>query len=365
MDHNKIIHNDMHRLNLSAVIYGSYTKKEVLRDLVYNTYSNSSIETATNLKVFIDINSVIHALYSENNRIDFNNITDVSAGIINMCAHYRSFFRTLGVDTRFFLINSLNICDINQKFVANYNGEFLRKVSVCNTLNMINNNMSLLKVLCPYLPGIYYVDSEANYETAVIMAHIIEKINDGNPNLIISHDTYPLQLTALYPWTSYLYPSKYHSQDVSWMLPINEKYTYRDEFWTKIAARRNMNLDILKRISPINYSLFMACVAYKERNMPGVIAPIKAVKLIESIVGDADIKVLPNQILDNPEISNQYPVGIIDSRYKALDVQYILPFYNNSPEAKQLQFLDLDDAPTVNNIASKYYANNPLDLLKL
>ena len=363
--HDEIIHSDMYTVNLSAIIYGAYTRKEVLYDLVYNTYSNSSIAESTDLNVFIDINSVIHALYSENNRVLFTNITDISSGLINMCAHYRSFFRELGVHTKFFLINSLNICNINRKFVADYNGDFLRKTAISNLSGVINNNMQLLKVLCPYLPGIYFIDTHENYEAAVIMAHLIEILNDGHPNLIISHDTYPLQLTALYPWTSYLYPSKYKGADVSWMLPINEKPGYRETFWNTIAQHRKVNPELLKRISPINYSLLNACISYKERNMKGILTTVKAVELIEAIVGGADIKVQPSQLLDNPEIISKYPVGAIESRYKALDISYMLPFYRNSPEAKNIQLLDLDDSATVNKISSKYYSNNPLDLLRL
>ena len=93
MEHNKII--NQYQINLASAIYGSYVKKAVLTDLVYNTYSNSSIAEATELNIFIDLNSVMHPLYSEHNRILFENITDLSSGIINMCAHYRSFFREL------------------------------------------------------------------------------------------------------------------------------------------------------------------------------------------------------------------------------------------------------------------------------
>ena len=206
--------DDNVKISIANVIYGAYTRHEVLRKLVYETYGNSSIAEATKLNVFVDINSIIHALYSEHNRIVFDNITDISSLIINLCAHYRVFFRNLGVDTRFFLINSLNTCDINCKFIAEYNYNFKRKVQVTQTTGIINNNMMLLKILCPYLPAIYYIDTEQQFEVSVIIAHIIEMLNDPNPNLIISKDMYPLQLVTKYKWTSYLCPKKYHGEDV-------------------------------------------------------------------------------------------------------------------------------------------------------
>lgn len=357
-------HDDYVKLNLANVIYGGYTKHEVLRDLVYKTYGNSSIANATKLNVFVDLNSILHALYSEHNRIIFDNITDVSAGIINLCAHYRGFFRQLGVDTRFFLINSLNTCDIYSKFVSEYNAIFKRKTQVCQTMNIINNNMSLLKILCPYLPAIYYVDSVNNFEVSVIIAHIIEMLNDPNPNLIISKDFYPLQLVTKYKWTSYLCPVKSPYGDTSWMLPINEKPNFREEFWKVIASIRNCSYKLLSTMSPVNYTLYTCMTKAPERNLRPLIANNRARDLITGMVGSEDIKIQMSQVLNNPDLSS-YPIMMIDSRYKVIDIDYMLHIYRNNPESKQLQFIDLEDISTVNTIVAKYYANNPIELQKL
>ena len=69
--------------------------------------------------------------------------------------------------------------------------------------------------------------------------------------------------------------------------------------------------------------------------------------------------------MNDPEIINNYNVAEISSRYNAVDIQYALPFYKASPEAKQIKLLDLQDNATVNRIAAKYYQNNPLDLTRL
>ena len=358
------------KLNLSNIIYGAYTRHDVLRNLVYQTYGNSSIAEATKLNIFVDLNSILHGLYSEYNRIIFDNITDISAGIINLCAHYRSFFRFIGVDTRFFLINSLNTCDINTKFVAEYNAEFKRKSQITNTKKIIDNNMSLLKILCPYLPAIYYVESEQNFETAVIIAHIIEQLNDPNPNLIISRDFYPIQLVTKYRWTSYLCPKKALHRiegmvaDTSWMLPINEKANFKEEFWKTISTIRNCSYNILSTMSPINYSLFTSMTKVPERNLKPLVQNNKARDLICSLVGSEDVKIQLSQVINNPNFNN-YPLAQIDARYKVVDIDYMLSIYRNSPESKQLQFVDLEDVATVNRIAAKYYVNNPLELQKL
>ena len=323
--HDKNI-SDIRKLNLAQVIYGGYVKLDRLKDLVFQTYGNSSIEYATKLNIFIDLTSILHPLYSEHNRIVSDYITDLSAGIINMCAHYRSYFRTLSVDTKFYLINSYNCADLNRKFIANYNAEFMRKVQVTNTKKLIDGNIDLLRVLCPYLPGIYLIESMEQYETAVIIAHLIEIINDGNPNLVISHDLYPLQL---------------------------------------VAKIRKINVQPLLEISPLNYALFSAMTKCPERTLNGICAPITAKNFISTLVGSQDIKVNASQFMNNTELASKFTVAEIAARYNAVDIQYALPFYKASPEAMNIKFLDLKDDAAVNRITSKYYQNNPIDLMRL
>ena len=367
--HDQII-NDSYTFNLNIVMFGAYVKLDRLSCLVFDTYGNSSIAQATKLNIFVDINSIIHPLYSKNNRVIVENATDISSNIINLCGHYRNFFRSqLQVDTRFFLINSNNTCDINRKFVAEYNIDFMDKVNTTQTIKLISNNMKLLQILCPYLPAIYYVESDQQFETAVIIANIIETLNDGNPNLIISHDLYPLQLCTEYKWTSYLYPKKHRignlSDDLSWMIPVNDKETYREVFWYNYCNQRKANLDLFMRISPINYPLVMCLAGIPERGIKRIMQNATIVKFIESIVGGEDIKITTSQLSHDSDMAAQYSIGLVEARYKAVDVGYMLPFYKASPEAANLSLLDLNDPGTVNKIVSKYYANNPIDLQKL
>ena len=372
--HSEIINQDLYTRNVNQYIGTSYTRLVTLRELVYNTYGNSSIQDATKLNIFIDLFSVIRGLYSEHHRVIIDNVTDISAGIINLCAHYRGFFRSqLGVDTRIFLINSTNTCDINRKYIGTYNSEFIRKMEAAQTVKMIDNNMKLLKILCPYLPAIYYIDSIQQFESSVIIAYLIEMLNDNNPNLIISHDMYPLQLCAQYKWTSYLYPSKGRDVnkeliDTSWMIPVNDKPNFKEYFWNEYCKLRQgtkQGFESLCKIDPINYPLLISICNFPERKLPTIASQPLAIKFIYSLVGSEKIKISSSLFMNDPDLSTRFPVALIDARYKAMDVQYMLPFYRNSPESSAIQLLDLDDPAAVNNIAAKYYANNPLDLQKL
>lgn len=371
--HNEIIKGDLYLRSANQLIGSSYTRLETLNGLIYNTYGNSSIANATKLNIFLDLSSILHPLYSEHNRVIIENVTDISSTIINMCGHYRDFFRSnLGVDTRIFIIDTTNTCKINIKFVGEYNSEIIRKMQICSTTKLIRNNMKLLEILCPYLPAIYYINSPEGYEASVIIASIIERLNDPNPNLIISHDMYPMQLCAQYKWTSYLYPKKSRLDgnivDSSWMIPVNDKPGFREEFWRQYCITKKYSqgtYEALCKISPINYPLLISMYPFLERSLKAVVSNSAAIKFIYSIVGEEDIKIQPIQFMNNPDLVSKYPVAIIESRLKAMDVQYMLPLYMNSPECNNFKMIDLDDISSVNNICAKYYANNPIDLQKL
>ena len=119
-----------YKTSVDNIIYGSFVKNEVLDRIVYEAFSDTSIASATELNVFIDIYSVLHQAFSEHYRVEYTNYTDITSCLINMCAHYRAFFRRLRVHTKFYLVFSTNTCEINRKFIAGYNETFLRKVNI-------------------------------------------------------------------------------------------------------------------------------------------------------------------------------------------------------------------------------------------
>ena len=351
---------------VEAIIYGSFVKMNKLQQLTINTFSNTSIAEATELNIFIDLYSVLKQFYSESHRTNITDYTAITSGLINMCSHYRSFFKQLSVKTNFYLIQSFNTCDINMKFVAGYNKTFLAKSQIPLFNKLANDNFELLELLCPYLPDIHFVKSVRNYESAVIIANIIETLNDGLPNLIISKDLYPLQLCFQYPYTSYLYPIKRRTgSDESIMIPISEKPSFRYEFWNLVASHRSIDVNKFNNISPVNFALFMAMNRFNERDINSLSNVSTSINIIKSIVGEEDIKIIPQQLYENNDVFSKLPVSIIESRMKALDVQFMLPYYKSDPESKSYKFINLRDDSAINMINSKFFANNPLDLAKL
>lgn len=353
-------------VSIENIIYGSFVKYDRLQQQVFNTFSNTSIASATNLNIFIDLYSVLKSLFSEHYRTDVSDYTAITTGVINMCSHYRAFFKRLSVQTKFYLIFSFNTCDINRKFVANYNEDFYRKSQIKLFNDLAMNNFDLLDLLCPYLPDIFFIKSPRNFESSIVIANLIETINDGNPNLIISKDIYPLQLCYLYPYTSYLYPIKRKGGiDESIMIPISEKNTFRYEFWNLISRIRKFDVNSIVDVSPVNYPLFCALNRFPERMIQGLMNVVGIRNMIVNLVGNNDVKIILQQLYEDQSISSKLQVSLVESRLKALDIQYIYPYYKNDPESKCIQFQNLHDDATVNMINSKFFSHNPIDINKL
>jgi hypothetical protein len=354
--------------NIESIVFTNAVKKDRMRELINYAFVGSK---ATKINVYIDLYPIIRSMYADSYQVVVDDYIGLSAYLINLCGHYRSFFKYFyRVDTVFYLVMGKNCPGINNQLVPNYNAVMNNRLMgpIRSAMDEISNtNIGILNILCPYLPDIHFIRSIRNYEVAVIIADIIEKLNDGQPNLIISKDLYPLQLCYMYPYTSYLYPRKTRTEgDMSIMVPILEKtQEFRYQFWNIVAERRKIKVDSLLNINPVNFTLYSAMTRFPERNvLPITRTQAEAVKFILKLGGDR-LPVLPSQLDYDQEISMAIPTSIVQARYKALDVQYILQFYREDVECRDIKIQNLDDNGTIANINAKYFGNNPIDINRL
>lgn len=344
-------------------IRGSYVKYDRLAQITYETYGGSSIAQATELNIYIDLYSILHSIFSESGQTLVNNYTDITSTVINMVGHYREFFKRMQVKTKFFLIFSYNTCDINRKFVAEYNEVFREKSEIKKYRKIADDNFNLMNILCPYLPDVFFIKSIRNYEVGVIMSHLIDKYGQGIPNLIISRDIYPIQLCAMHPYTSYLRPVKNKDGDQSVMISINEKPSFRYDFWKFVADFRKIGINSLDNISPLNFSLAMALNKFPERNIKDHICMIQtAIKLVWNMIQDNEVKILPSQLYSNEYMVQNIPVSKVESRMNALDIGFMRSYYDNDPESKSIKLDNLRDDGAVNSINAKFFRENPINL---
>lgn len=354
-------------ISAENIIYSSFVKYDRLQKITYETFSNTAIANARELHVFIDLYSALRSIFSEHYRTDISDYTSITTGIINMCSHYREFYRRIGVKTTFYIIGSINTCDINRKFVAEYNHTFYEKSQIEIFATFVQNNFDLLEILCPYLPDIHFIKSPRNYEVSVIVGHLIELLGVGNyPNLIISRDLYTIQLTYKYPFTSILFPFKVRGVgDQSIMIPLMEKPSYKEDFWNLVKSIRKWNGYDFSKASPCNFSILCAMCRTPERELPAIVDIRAGLKIIERLSGGNDLRINPTMLYQDIEISSKIPVAQVEARLKTLDIDYMLPYYRSDPESSVIKFQNLNDVGAINTINARFFANNPIDLNRL
>ena len=343
-----------------------FVKYNRLDKLIRYAFANSN---ANEVDLFIDLYGLYKSVFSRNYITSVSDYTSFTSTLVNMCGHYRSYFKMLGVSTRIFVVSSFNIPEINCKFVAGYNKTFQEKLKNKLISDMIDQNIQLMEILFPYLPDIHFVKSE--FESAVVIHNIINKeINSGRkvPNIIISTDLYPVQLTYLWDDTVFIRPKKSYGEDDSDIICPKSHPEHELSFW-RIICHDKEEFSLKQNsvsITSTNFVLLSALNRFPDRNFKAIMNFNKANKLITFLTNGTDIKIKPDILngLDTDLIEG-VPLALVESRYKALDVEYQNILYNASPEPLTLEFINLSDTDAIQLINDTYFSNNPIEIYKL
>ena len=357
--------NDNNTIPIELFIARYFVKYKRLDQLIQFAFSGSS---ATSVDIFIDIYGIYRGIFSRSYISNISDYTSFTSSLINMCGHYRAYFKSIGVSTRIFLISSYNIPEVSCKFVSGYNKIFKDKMMNKLVFDMVEQNIQLLEILCPYLPDIHFVKTD--FESSVAIYNIIKKEKSSGrdvPNVIISSDPFPIQLTTLVNDTVFIRPKKNMGEDISEIVcPISHVH-HQNSFWSIICQEKDdfaLNESSVS-ISSRNYALLAALNRFQDRNIKCIVNFSKANKILSSI-GGFDSIITPD-MLDkaDPALIEGLPLQIIDSRYKALSIPYQDIIYNESVEPMLLNFENLSDNNAIQLINDKYFSNNPIDIFKL
>ena len=133
------------KYTLEQLLTGHFIKYNRLSELIGASYAGSN---CTKINLFIDLNSLVKGLYS----IDawgYKSVSryEMTAIILNMCGHYRQFFRNLGVSTNIYLIYGLNCPKSNETYVFGYNNSFVRPSDLLGLYGKSNIEIHSLNVL--------------------------------------------------------------------------------------------------------------------------------------------------------------------------------------------------------------------------
>lgn len=348
------------KLSIDQIIGSSYIRYDRLSEIIKSAFVGSDAET---INLFIDMYSILKPLY-KNQVYDIEDYTKVTSNIINICAHYRDFFKTrYGVYTNIYLINSNNTNPLNKKLYCGYNESNENNLNNHMIKDMINNNINLLNILCPYLPDIHFINSQ--YETGVVIYDIISRLEleNNHPNIILTKDIYNYQLAGICKDVTILRPKKSKGNDESYYA---NKFNLVSIY---LKERKVKNEHLYSSIRPEMLSLVMCMSSVKERSIKNLCNINITLKHIISAITEFRISNGYNSfnILENAFDFNKLKTSsiVFTNRFKSIDIPFQHSIYMDTPECKSISFHNLIDSETVREINNKYFTRNPLDLDRL
>ena len=352
----------MRNTSLEQIVAGNFIKYENLAPLINHAYKGSS---ATRINLFIDMYSCITGLYM-GNYIMPKNYKTLTSCIINMCAHYRHFFRHyLNVETDIYIVMGNNIQTNNHVMMKGWNyGQEKRMKENEFVTRMIEDNVSLLGELCPYIPDCHFVLT-SNYESGSVIATVIEQVADKIPNVIVSRDSYLFQLPSMYPDTCVLRPKKFEGKDMSYAVgPFKDMYDIV-MFWNIYNQKKSET----EYIDPVNLPMLFALNGCKDRCIKSLCRIDVAKRYIINAVGCGAIKCSVDTLYKvNPNMEESVPRALMIQRYHAFDLEFQKSIYSSSYEwliASGNVAKSIKDPDAVRDINGQYFYDCPLDLDRL
>lgn len=350
------------KISIDQILGTNYIRYDRLVDMVNKAFVGSSADT---VNVYVDLYSMLKQLYN-NQGYNIEDYTKVTSNIINICAHYREFFRTrYRVESKYFIVYSKNTPYINNQFYPEYNAKNNHAFNSNKLIDdMIIHNTILLETLCPYLPDIHFIKGE--FESSVIIYDLIcrNELVDNSPHIVLTKDPYAYQLVPMRDNITVFRPKKNKGIDVSYFINKNNlMHTYLTERKVKIN-------DNYITLSPMTLSLIMALSSVKERNIKSMLNINSAINMVYDAIKEfklingynSDFNTIWNA-LDHRKIK----VSQLNFEYrlKAIDVHFQHSIFINTAECKDINLSNLYDPQTVKDINNKYFINNPLDLNRL
>lgn len=358
---------DDSRVYIEQLISGSFIRYEVLYSLIMNSYAGSN---CTEINLFIDLNSATKQMYSIDSwSYKYRNKYEMAATVINMCGHYREFFRRIGVKTNIYIVYGLNCPTINENLVKGYNSKFITSfIKKKDTTELINDNLKVLEMIVQNIPGVYFFNCGLN-EVSAMISHLINTLRRPDvENIIISKDILMLQLIPEFN-ARVLRPLKTkengNTVDASFIVDNNN-------LWEKFCSRYR---EVAIPDNPIGTNFIsnvLAMTRVPERGLYSKLSISKVFKILN--LG------IVNRYINNNTFYTQSSINTVlealdiacnkdelDLRFRAISTHYQAAYVllNENPEFKRLRLVDLQDINGLKSIVAQYFADIPIDLDRL
>lgn len=356
--------DSMSSYNIEQLISSNFVKYSTLSELVKINFKNS---TSDFLNIFIDLNSSLKVLYRDDIANCNQSQFEISASIINMCAHYRKFFSYMGVRTRFFLIYGDNYPKWTQDIFPKYNYKYIQDVSIKRKMaNVISESLKYVNMITDYIPGVYFFDV-GRAEVASMIVKIIEDLciyKSGDQEvMLITKDTIPLQLISKYQQLKVLRPLKSNGIDNSFMINIHTLWiSYFDKYRMRISHPN-------KLVPPELFSNILAMTRVPERSLYKIFSVQNAFKNINECLDKGLLKPRTlymqssiNMALKNIGTMEKYNPVELENRWSVINpffqYKYILPLEFSG----NIILKDLDDQSSLKSLILSYYNKYPIML---
>ena len=355
----------MFNVSGESLIYSYFVKYDRLKDLILTHYVNSDAE---HLDIYIDIYSILKSISRYNhNQITYNDSMFLASGIVNMCTHYREYFKTRhGVTTRFFLINSTvddsvnNSCrlfykDYDKKYGNGYNGKMEE---------LFSKNMTSLKTLYPFLPNIYYIELPFEFRDAVldIRNYELRNSNIQYPTLLITKDLFNITILSIDPTIKILRPHKDNK------LGCDDSYIIDCFNWSSILFSERKVEYVPNNIFCGLIPMVLALSRCPERNIKRMYNLDVVMKRLNEMK-DYNLNILMYYTSDMETFCNEFirtmktkknPIEIIN-RFKVI---HCYPYSSMNIELWYKK-IDLEDMNALKELNETLFKNCPLDIQSL
>lgn len=343
--------------------YRSMTKYDRLAKLIDEYYKGSD---SVKINLYIDISSFLLSLINNKSELDKKDDLFISAWVINMCAHYRNFFKTrYGVYANIYLIYS-NLADNGseyRKICPEYNKECVVNPTWINVINM---NMDILANMCQYIPNVQFLRTKYEFMHKSLYVYYTG-YNARTTTMIISNDVINSQLTN-FDNICMLYPSKYKGEDQSYIISKNnciQHYIYKVKKCSNITALCT---------NPSFLSLILATTGYNKRGFKSIYSITQVIKALNKLISDNMLKDetvygmerLLSLISSTVSNKHQFNQLILD-RFKVLDALCYILYYDDNTDIDIVHngFANLYNPQAIYEINDKLFKNYELDILAL
>jgi hypothetical protein len=350
------VKNDI-KIKLDSILLGYYIKYDRLEELV--KYSFQNVES-NHLDIYIDLYDMLKGVYGR--EIYSDKQFSIVSCVINLAAHYRSYFWTRHrVTTRIFLVYGDCTLDSHKQFYPSFGDDSFRELlGYTNTLELVVGQLNMIKILCAYINEVYYVERKSNF---ALFAYSHIKQNPTIPSLVITKSKYSYQIPSMCSNVILFRPKKLNREDVSY--PVLHQEVLMQNY-NKIKTESTLGR--LALINPELLSVMFTLTGLQSYGVKALCNVSAAAKMVSDAITEMRIQNAYNSDADYiynslRDIEKFCDPTSFKFRFNAIDLEFQYKLYAASPENIDVSwFINLNDPKTIQDINNKYFVNNPLYL---